>query len=82
VPNLPVPQRNELQAIAGINERTVRYLEDLSKAIADATMLTGEGVPNNVVAANSSRLYMDLSSGDVWKNTSLESGSKTGWSLL
>lgn len=80
--NLPVPQRNELQSIVGINERVVRYLEDLSKAAADATMLTGAGVPTNVVAANGSRLYMDLSTGDVWKNTDPETGSKTGWALL
>jgi len=81
-PSIPVPPRKELAAIAGINERTVRYMENLSIAVADATMKTGDGPPNNVVEANSSRLYLDLASGVLYVNTSSEYGSKTDWRIV
>lgn len=80
--SLPPPPRNELQAISGINERIVRYLEALSSAVSDATMLTGNGSPVGVVSANSSRLYMDLQTGDVYKNTSPDYGNNAAWVLL
>ena len=80
--SLPVPPRNEIQAINGINERVVRYLESLSLSATDATMLTGDGSPVGVVNANSSRLYMDLKSGDVYKNTSPDYGNNSAWVLL
>ena len=74
------PPRNELSAIDGINERTVRYLESLYASIKDATMITGLGPPTNV-PANSSRLYMNLDNGDLYKNTAIEYGSVGGWVL-
>lgn len=79
---LKSPPRNELAAIGGINERVIRYLEQLSNAVSDATMQTGSGSPVGVVMANNSRLYMDLTTGDVYKNTSPNYGDKTAWSLL
>lgn len=82
MPDLKAPPRGELSAINGINERVVRYLEQLSNAAADATMQTGSGSPVGVVNANSSRLYMDLSTGDVYKNTSPDYGNNTAWALL
>ena len=81
-PSIPVPPRKELAAIAGINDRTVRYMENLSLAVADATMKTGEGPPNNAVEANSSRLYLDLASGVLYVNKSSEYGSKTDWQAV
>lgn len=81
-PSIPVPPRKELAAISGINERTVRYMENLSIAVADATMKTGDGPPNNVVEANSSRLYLDLASGVLYVNKSSEYGSKTDWQAV
>lgn len=74
------PPRTELSAIAGINERVVRYLESLSTAIQDATMLTGNGAPS--VPANNSRLYLDIDTGIVYVNTDPEYGSITGWQPL
>lgn len=82
MPDLKAPPRGELSAISGINERVVRYLEQLSNTAADATMLTGSGSPVGVVNANSSRLYMDLTTGDVYKNTSPDYGNNTAWALL
>lgn len=82
MPDLKAPPRGELAAINGINERVVRYLEQLSNAVADATMLTGNGSPVDVVNANSSRLYMDLTTGDVYKNTSPDYGNNSAWALL
>ena len=81
-PSIPVPPRKEIAAIAGINERTVRYMENLSLAVADATMKTGGGPPNNAVEANSSRLYLDITSGVLYVNTSSEYGSKTDWRIV
>lgn len=81
-PSASAPPRKELAAIAGINERTVRYMENLSLAVADATMKTGDGPPTNVVEANSSRLYLDLANGVLYVNTSEEYGSKTGWQVV
>jgi hypothetical protein len=81
-PSIPVPPRKELAAIAGINDRTVRYMENLSLAVADATMKTGDGPPNNAVEANSSRLYLDLASGVLYVNKSSEYGSKTDWQAV
>lgn len=80
--DVKAPPRSELSAINGINERVVRYLEQLSIAAADATMLTGSGSPVGVVNANRSRLYMDLATGDVYKNTSPDYGNNSAWALL
>lgn len=85
MPNAPqiiVPPRNELSAIQGVNERIVRYLEFLSQGVNDARMLTGTGSPEGVVSANSSRLYMDLENGNLYKNTNPEYGINTGWVLV
>lgn len=82
MPDLKAPPRRELSAINGINDRVVRYLEQLSNAVADATMQTGSGSPVGVVNANSSRLYMDLTTGDVYKNTSPDYGNNSAWVLL
>lgn len=82
MPDLIAPPRSDLSSIQGINERTVRYLEQLSNAVADATMLTGNGSPAGVVSANRSRLYMDLQTGDVYKNTSPDYGNSSAWVLL
>jgi hypothetical protein len=79
-PTTPAPPRNELVSIAGINERIVSYLENLSRVAQDATMITGEGPPT--VAANSSRLYLDLANNQLYVNTSPEYGSTTGWQVV
>jgi hypothetical protein len=81
-PSIPAPPRNELASIGGINERVIRYMENLSAAVADATMKTGDGPPTNVVEANSSRLYLDLANGVLYVNTSADYGSKTGWQVV
>lgn len=78
----PSIQRNDLATIQGINERTIRYLENLSRAIADSTPLTGSGSPNGVVNANSSRQYIDLTANTQWINTAPAYGQKTGWVML
>jgi hypothetical protein len=57
-------------------------MENLSLAVADATMKTGDGSPQDAVEANSSRLYLDLVTGVLYVNTSEEYGSKTGWQAL
>lgn len=80
-PLIQSPPRNELTSIDGINERTVRYLESLYSSIKDATMLTGSGNPDGI-PANSSRLYMDLDNGNLYKNTDVEYGSAGGWVLI
>lgn len=79
-PTTPAPPRNELAAIAGVNERIIRYLENLSQVAQDATMITGEGPP--IVAANSSRLYLDLANNQLYVNTSPDYGSTSGWQVV
>lgn len=81
-PEIKSPPRNELSAIDGINERVMRYLESLSYGINDARMLTGAGSPAGTVRANSSRLYMNLDNGDLYKNTSADYGDTAGWVLV
>lgn len=78
----PSIQRNDLAQINGINERTIRYLENLSRAIDDRTPSIGTGVPNGSVIANSSRLYIDLSANTLWINTAAAYGAKTGWIMI
>lgn len=78
----PSIQRSDLSQIEGINERTIRYLENLSRAVADSTALSGSGTPNGVVNANSSRQYIDLSTGKQWINTAPAYGQNTGWVML
>lgn len=78
----PSIQRSDLSQIEGINERTIRYLENLSRAVADSTALSGSGAPNGSVNANSSRQYIDLSTGKMWVNTANAYGQNTGWVML
>lgn len=75
----PTIQRTDLSQIQGINERTIRYLEGLPGAVSDSTPLTGNGPPNGVVNANSTRLYIDLSAIKIWVNTAEAYGQNTGW---
>lgn len=81
-PEVKAPPRGELAAIEGINERVMRYLEALSLGVNDARMQTGTGSPVGVVRSNSSRLYMDISTGDLYKNTSATYGDTVGWVLV
>jgi len=81
-PQIKSPPRNELTALAGINERVMRYLEGLSSAITDTRTQTGTGSPEGVTKSNSSRLYIDLATGDLYKNTASTYGSITGWALV
>lgn len=75
----PSIQRSDLQQLAGANERTIRYLENLQRAIADSTPLSGEGPPNGSVKSNGSRMYIDLLASQLWINTAPEAGQNTGW---
>ena len=81
-PEIKSPPRGELAAIGGINERVMRYLEALSLGVNDARMQTGSGSPEGVVRANSSRLYMDIDIGALYKNTAAGYGETTGWVLV
>lgn len=78
----PSIQRSDLSQIEGANERVVRYLENLSKAIDDATAKSGSGVPNGTVNSNSSRQYLDLLTGKLWVNLNPMIGQNTGWVML
>lgn len=76
------PRRADLSALLGSTERVIKYLEALGDAINDARMLTGEGPPEGVIQANSSRLYVDILTSTLYKNTNPEYGQKTGWSAV
>ena len=68
-------------ALSGLtkDERLIRYLEGLAQEIDDRAILTGDGSPSGAVAANLSRTYYDLATGEVWININATVGAKTGW---
>ncbi len=78
----PKIQRQDLQQLDGINERTIRYLESLASGIDSCATLTGQGSPEGVVNANRSRLYMDLATGALYKNTNAADDQSTGWIIV
>ena len=52
-----------------------------NRAKASFNVLTGEGSPNNVVAANIGVFYLDLNSGDMYYKGQ-DAGSASGWFLM
>ncbi len=72
-------QRDSLSRLTK-DERLIRYLEGLAQEIDDRATMTGDGSPESLgVTANLSRLYIDLSTGDLWVNANTQERQRTGW---
>lgn len=80
MPSPKAPPRNEIAALAGINERTIRYFEEIAAYLTDLTPLQGSGAPTGL-KANASRLYVDVVGGALYVNTNPAYGATTGWVL-
>lgn len=72
-------QRSDLAAIVGLNDRALRYLENLAHAIDDVAPAEGSGNPVGVVRANRSRQYIDLDNNQLWINVAPAYGDNQLW---